>query len=366
MKVPELNIAIVPGDGIGPEVCACAVEIMEAAAGSASFKFDYYEGGADTYLKVGTALPDATLEACRSAHAILHGAAGLPNVTYPDGTEAGQDFSMKMRSALDLYANIRPVRRYDSASGGSGNKELKPIDYVIVRENTEGLYAARSGGNILQDRVATDTLVITRDGVERIVRAAADLAMQRSGAPGDGKRRVTIVDKANVLRSYAFFRKIALEVLEEYPDIEVECILVDAMTTYMVQSPQRLDVVVTENMFGDILSDLGAATIGGLGLAPSAEIGDRHGYFQGIHGSAPDIANRAIANPIATILSACMLMEWLGQSARDVALAECGDRVRRAVGDYLRTGRDLTPDLGGSATSSVCTAAIKAHLLDPG
>lgn len=363
MENPVVRVAVVPGDGIGPEVCASAVEILQQAAHSINFKFNYFDGGAKTFLEQGTALPEETLKGCREADAILHGAVGLPEVVYPDGTEAGQDFSMMMRAELDLFANIRPVRSF---AIGATASDKPAIDYVIVRENTEGLYAARAGGNILQDRLATDTMVITREGVERVVHEAARVAMRRSGAPADGKRRITVVDKANVLRSFAFFRKVALQVLENYPDIEVDCMLVDAMTARMLQRPEYLDVVVTENMFGDILSDLGAATVGGMGMAPSAEISRSRGYFQSVHGSAPDIVGTSKANPIASILSAGMLLEWLGDKKGDDAMTNAGLRIHAAVAACLSEGQSLTPDLGGTATTQECTAAVKRHLADIG
>lgn len=355
------RIAVVPGDGIGPEVTACAVEILSTAiSGICKLDFQYYEGGAACYLDCGSALPNETRHGCLNADAVLHGAAGLPDVQYPDGTEAGQDFSMKVRAALDLYANIRPVKSHPGVPPVLASD--RPINYVIVRENTEGLYAARAGGNIVRDQVATDTLVVTREGVERIAHMAARIALTRDGAPNDGKRRVTVVDKANVLRSYAFFRKVALEVLQGYPEIQTECVLIDAMTTFMVQQPDRFDVVVTENIFGDIISDLGAATTGGLGLAPSAEIGERHGYFQGIHGSAPDIASHGVANPVATILAAGMMLEWLGDKHQREAVAQAGRHIRSAVEASIAAGDCLTKDVGGSATTEAAKEAIKDRL----
>ncbi len=356
-----VKIAVVPGDGIGPEVCDAAVAVLrQATAGVADLSFEHYEAGAECFRRHGTAFPETTQRACLDADAVLHGAVGLSDITYPDGTEVGQDFSMKVRALLDLYANIRPVRRYPGLAIRLASD--RPIDYVIVRENTEGFYAARAGGNVVRDRVATDTLVMTRDGVERIVRHAAGLAMRRGGAPGDGKRRVTIVDKANVLRSYAFFRKVALEVLEDYPGIEVECMMIDAMAAHLIQTPERFDILVTENIFGDILSDLGAATVGGLGIAPSAEIGPKYGYFQGIHGSAPDITGKGTANPIATILSGAMMLEWLGERPGREALVKAGHRIRQAVETVVDAGDNLTRDIGGSATTRQATDAMLARL----
>lgn len=353
------RIAVVPGDGIGPEVTDAAVQVLAHAIGSdVSMLFESWQAGADLYRRTGTALPDETLAACRSAHAVLHGAAGLPDVQFPDGTEAGQDFSMKTRAALDLYANVRPIRLMRGAPRRQVGVEPGQLDFTIVRENTEGLYAARGGGNLLRGELATDTLVVTRKGVERIVHRAAGIAAAGRGAPADGIRRVTVVDKANVLRSYAFFREVADAVLEQYPDVEVEHVIVDAMTVHMLERPQHFDVIVCENIFGDILSDLGAAMMGGLGLAPSGETGADHGMFQGSHGSAPAIAGRGLANPVACVLSGAMMLEWLGDRHGDDRLAVAALRIRTATESVLADGRHITPDIGGQGSTRACADAI--------
>jgi 3-isopropylmalate dehydrogenase len=351
------TIAVVPGDGIGPEVCAATTQVIDAALGPASpLSFVEYPAGAQCYLDTGEAFPVATMDGCRGADAILHGASGVPGVLYPDGTEAGQDFCLKLRFALDLYANIRPIRLYPGVE--SPLREKTEIDYVIVREGTEGLYTARGGGNLLRGEVATDTMVITRRGTERIVRQAAELARRRNGALSDGKRRVTICDKANVLRSFAFFRRVAEETLAEYPDIEIDYAIVDAMTVHLIERPEHYDVIVAENLVGDIISDLGAATVGGMGMSVSAELGDKHALFQASHGSAPDLAEKGIANPIATVLSGANMLEWLGQRNNDEALQTAADRIRVASETVLREGRSLTGDLGGTAGTAECAAAI--------
>lgn len=350
------KIAVVPGDGIGPEVCDATVAVLQAAVGDAAhLDFQNHPAGAQCYLDTGVAFPDATMEACRGADAILHGASGVPGVCYPDGTEAGQDFCLKLRFALDLYANIRPIRLYPGVPSPLG--QPGEIDYVIVRENTEGLYTARGGGNLLRGEVATDTLVITRAGTERIVRHAAQLARERGG-----KRRVTICDKANVLRSFAFFRKVAEDVLADYPDVEVDYSLVDAMTVHLVERPGFYDVIVCENLIGDIISDLGAATVGGMGMSVSAEIGKDHALFQASHGSAPDIAGKGVANPIATILSGANLLDWLGERGSDPQLKAAAQRVRAASESVLAEGETLTRDLGGTAGTQESTDAIIAAL----
>ncbi|RUY57913.1 isocitrate/isopropylmalate family dehydrogenase, partial [Mesorhizobium sp. M7A.F.Ca.CA.001.05.1.1] len=298
---PVYEIAVVHGDGIGPEVCAAAVQVVKAALGPGSpLHFSEYPAGAEHFLKTGQSFPEPTFQACREADAILHGAGGLPGVIHPDGTEAGLDFTLRLRFELDLYANIRPVRLFEGVPSPLSGVKAGDIDYIILRENSEGLYAARGSGALLRGEVAVDTLVQTRSGIERIARKAFELARQSGGAPRDGVRRVTCCDKANVLRSYAFFRSVFDEVAKDYPDIATEHALVDAMAMYLVVKPGHFNVIVSENMFGDILSDLAAATVGGMGMAPSAEIGAANGFFQAAHGSAPDIAGKGIANPYGT------------------------------------------------------------------
>lgn len=356
------QIASLDGDGIGPEVCQATVKVLKAATPSGQLRFEHLPGGAGHYQRSGQVLDEDTFKACQAADAILHGAAGLPEVTYADGTEVGNDLHLQLRFKLDLYANVRPIKLYDPAF--SPLKDLQPgaIDYVIVRENTEGLYASRGGGTLLRDQVATDTIVMTRQGIERVTRFALDLARGRSGAPNDGKRRLTICDKANILRSYAFFRGVAQDVARDYPDIELDYAYVDAITVHMVKRPGHYDVIVAENMFGDIISDLGAATVGGLGIAPSGEIGDRHALFQGSHGSAPDIAGKNIASPLATILSGAFMLRWLGQRHADDALLMAAQRIETAVASTLANRSAVPHDLGGSATCTAVTDAICRHL----
>lgn len=357
--MPSYHIAVIPGDGIGPEVCKATVQLInQALLKAANLDFIEYPAGAAHFLSSGVALPDSTIDGCRKADAILLGAAGLTGVLYDDGTEAGQDTTLKLRPELDLYANIRPIKLYQGIDGPL--KGDPSIDYVIVRENTEGLYASRGKGIVEGSIRASDTMEITRTGVERIVRKAAEICMQRNGAPADGKHRVTICDKSNVLRSFAFFRSIATEVLSE---IEVDYALVDALSMYLITQPTFYDVIVSENLLGDIISDLGAATIGGLGLADSSEIGDEHGLFQASHGSAPDIAGKHIANPTATILSGASMLEWLGRKHDDTHLIQAATRIRSAIEAIFITGDNLTYDLGGSATTDRFVDSICAQLI---
>lgn len=357
-KAPQqYNIVTIDGDGIGPEVCQAALAVLREACGSRLW-FVPMPGGADHYLKTGEVLPQATFEACRQAHAILHGAAGLPGVTYPDGTEVGNDLHLRLRFRLDLYANVRPIRLHRGVRSVLADWNPGSIDYVIVRENTEGLYASRGAGVALRDELVTDTLVMTRRGVERVARFAFELAAQRKGAPRDGKSRVTVCDKANILKSYAFFRSVCTEVAAQFPAIEIDYAYADAITVHLLKRPDYYDVIVAENMFGDIISDLGAGTVGGLGMAPSGELGEQYGLFQGAHGSAPDIAGQDAASPIATVLSAAMMLRWLGDRHADADMTQAAGRIERAVDHVLEVGHAVPRDQGGTARCSEVTAAI--------
>lgn len=354
----QYDIVTIDGDGIGPEVCQATVQVLRHACGPDLLRFIPAEGGALSYQRTGEVLPEATFEACRRADAILHGAAGLPGVTYADGTEVGNDLHLRLRFRLDLFANVRPIRLWPGVKSPLSGWQAGNIDYVIVRENTEGLYASRGAGINLRGELATDTLVVTRKGVERVARFALQLARQRNGAPRDGKRRFTVCDKANILRSYAFFRAVCDEVASEFPDVERDYAYVDAITVHLLKKPDFYDVIVAENMFGDIISDLGAGTVGGLGMAPSAELGLDHGLFQGAHGSAPDIAGQDIASPMATVLSGALMLRWLGDRHADARLTLAAGRVEEAVGSVLAAGQTVPADQGGSARCSEVTAAL--------
>jgi 3-isopropylmalate dehydrogenase len=357
------QIAVLPGDGIGPEVVGEAMKVAEVVARRAGARLEFaeYEAGAGLYQRAGVSMPQEVYDACDQSDAILLGAIGLPGVRLPDGTEVTGEAVLRLRFGFDLYAGVRPIRLYPGVPSPLAGAEEYGINYVVVRENIEGLYASRGGGTITRDQVATDTIVQTRSGTERIVRYAFELARKRSGSVANGQKTVTCVDKANILRSYVFFRRVFDEVAADYPDVMTDYAYVDAMSLYLVQAPERQDVLVAENMFGDILSDLGAATIGGLGFAPSADIGDHHGLFQPSHGTAPDIAGQGIANPIATILSAGMMLTWLGERDADGALVEAGEAVERAVAQVIAQPRHRTPDAGGAArTTDVGDAVANA------
>ncbi|MET0188926.1 MAG: isocitrate/isopropylmalate family dehydrogenase [Pseudonocardia sediminis] len=353
-----LDIVAIPGDGIGPELVDSALAVLHGALRVVGHRAEVetMEAGAGLFTRTGEAFPAGGLDRLRRADGVLKGPVGLPDVRLPDGSEAGL-LGGVMRTGLDTFANLRPVRLMPGVRGATRH-EPGEIDYVIVRENTEGLYLSRGRG-IATDDVAVDQLLVTRAGVERVVRFAFELALTRSGAPIDGRRRVTCVDKSNVLRSFALFRRVFDEVAAHYPQVEATHLYADAAAHDLVVHPGRFDVVVTENFLGDILSDLGAASVGGLGMCPSGNIGEHAAYFEPIHGSAPTIAGQNRSNPLSQILSAALLLDHAG-------VERAGDLVRTAVAAGLADGSIAIDRTGQPAggTSSV-TDAVLARIDDP-
>ena len=356
----DFNICVLPGDGIGVEVVAATVPLIERALKGSGCRFQYREhpAGAQHYRASGQALPAATLEAARQADAIFFGAMGWPEIRYPDGTEIAPQLDLRVE--LDLYAGVRPARAIPGVRLPLADPRAMGIDLVVVRESTEGLFASRGKGVIIDDREARDTMVITRAGSERVHDFAFKLARQRKqrGLPG----RVTCVDKANVFVSMAFFRKIFDERAIAFPDIEARHNYIDATALDLVRKPWEFDVLVTENMFGDILSDQTAALVGGMGMAPSADVGDHHGLFQPCHGSAPDIAGQGKANPTATILSAALMLDWLADRHANPALAAAARRMERAVDAAFVSSRILPFELGGRDGTAAIAAAVASNL----
>jgi len=359
------NIVTLPGDGIGPECLDATMQVLLAVqecCEGLTLTFTRHEAGAEHYRRHGVAIPENVLHDCMQADAVLLAAIGLPDVRKPDGTEVQPDMMMGLRRALGLYVAVRPVKLYPGVRSPLNTAD-DGIDMVILRENLEGLFASFGGGCLLNDSVASDTLIITREGTERVVDFAFRLAQKRKGRLSDGKRKVTCVDKANVFRSFAFFRKVFFEVAERYPEIESDAVYVDAMSLHMVTTPSQWDVLVMENQFGDILSDLGAAIVGGLGMAPSAEIGNEHALFQPSHGTAPQLAGKNLANPIATIWSAAMMLDWLADRHNDPIAREASHRIEQAVAKFLADGEQRTADQGGTASTSDVAAAIANILI---
>jgi 3-isopropylmalate dehydrogenase len=298
------------------------------------------------------------LEACRRADAILFGAGGWPQIRYPDGTEIAPQLDLRL--ALDLYAGVRPIRWFPGLPSVLADPRAQGIDFVLIREQTEGLFYSRGRGRVEDGHTAWDTMCITRAGSTRISKFAFALAAQRRAAGRPS--RVTCVDKANVFASMAFFRKVFDGVAATHPAVEHDHAYIDAMALTMVSKPWTLGVLVTENMFGDILSDLGAGLIGGMGMAPSGDIGDGHALFQPAHGSAPDIAGQGKANPCAMFLSAAMMLDWLAQRHAEPVLALRARVIERAIERTLSGSAIVPPDYGGSAGTAEVTRAVIAAL----
>jgi len=356
----NVSVAVLPGDGIGIEVSAVCCELLKQFSDGASeysLEFLHLEAGAGCYQRTGEALPAEVLEPCRSADAILLGAMGLPSVRYPDGTEIAPQ--LDLRFAFDLYAGVRPVKPLKGLPLPLSNRQQKPINFVLVRESTEGLFASHGKGKVVDDREAFDTMKITRAVSETLFDFSFKLARERAQNGYRGK--LTCVDKANVFASMAFFRKIYDEVGWGFSDVEKEHMYVDAAALNMVKQPWDMDVLVTENMFGDILSDLGAGLMGGMGMAPSADIGDNHAVFQPCHGTAPDIVGQRKANPTAMLLSGAMMLDWLGKKCNLPTMIEDGRKLEAAV-EAAYVNRGLLPyELGGdSGTEAIFAAVMRA------
>ena len=323
------RIVVIEGDGIGPEVVDSAVSLLKYL--DPNLKFDYYKAGDEAALE-GPALPPETMKAAEESSAVLLGACG----------ETAADVIIKLRQKLDTYVNLRPVKSLPGV-----NSLYDDVDIVIVRENTEGLY--RDLEQEICAGVTTATRVITEKASKRIGEYAFDYARE------NGYGKVSIVHKSNVMqKTGGLFSRTIKDVSKDYQDIETEEVLVDAASLYLVKDPDRFEVIVTTNLFGDILSDLSGGLVGGLGLCPSANIGRDNGIFEPVHGTAPDIAGRGIANPTAMILSASHMLKFLNK--KDLA-----DELDKAVTETLQQG-ETTPDLGGSLTTSQMTACIKEKL----
>lgn len=359
MTKTHYDIAVLPGDGIGEEVVAPCLRLLDAAVariGNRGLNYVHAPAGAKHYLASGEALPAETMAASRQADAILLGAMGWPEVRYPDGTEIAPQ--LDLRTELGLFAGVRPVRSIPGMPSPLSDPRGRTLDFVIIRESIEGLFALRDEGVVTEDREARDTMVITRAVCEPLFDFAFSLTRQRQAAGGRGL--LTCVDKANVFASMAFFRKVFDERHALNPDIAADHAYVDATALNLVRRPWDFDVMVTENMFGDILSDLAAGLIGGMGFAPSADIGAEHAVFQPCHGSAPDIAGRGIANPTATFLSGAMMLEWLGIRHGDAALGEAGRLIRLAVDDAFSAGIRPYEAGGSDGTAAIADAVVRA------
>lgn len=330
-KDNKYQIAVIPGDGIGKEVMEATISVLDEL----DVDFDYIYGiaGDECNEEHGTPLPQETIDIVRDSDVCLFGAAG----------ETAADVIVKIRQEMKMFANLRPVKSYPNTKSLFEN-----VDFMIVRENTEGLYIADQEEETEDGAIAKR--VITREAEERII----DYAFQY--AKDNNRTKVTAVHKANVLKKTdGLFKEIFYEVSEKYPDIDTEDFYVDATAMYLVTQPQEFQVVVTTNLFGDILSDEGAGLVGGLGLIPSANIGADGALFEPVHGSAPDIAGQQKANPIAMMLSAIMMLRYLGEN-------DAADKFDAAILKVLSEGKTLTGDLGGSATTMEVAQAVKNAL----
>ena len=329
------KIAVIPGDGIGKEVMDATLNVLEVL--NLDFEYEFGEAGDECKEKTGVALPQETIDIVKNGDACLFGAAG----------ETAADVIVRLRQEMNLFANLRPVKSYPGS-----NSLFDDLDFMIVRENTEGMYIGEEEyikddeGNITG---ATAKRVITKKASKRI----CDYAFQY--AKDNGRKKVTGVHKANVLKKTdGLFKSVFYEVAEKYNKygIDAEDFYVDATAMYLLTRPQSFEVIVTTNLFGDILSDEGAGLVGGLGLIPSANIGENSGLFEPVHGSAPDIAGKGLANPVACILSAVMMLEYLGEK-------ETAIKLNKAVSSVLSEGKIVTPDLGGNASTMEIANSIK-------
>ena len=355
------RIVVLPGDGIGAEVMDCALAVLDVVNSKildAAIDLVHLNAGAGTYLETGSALPDDVIQAIEDADGVLLGAMGLPDVRYPDGTEIVPQIELRM--TFGLYAGVRPIRLLPGAPTPLSDVRARDTDFVIIRESTEGLFAHMKDGTVEGDAVAEDRMVITRATSERLFDFSFRLAEQRKALGHPGK--VTCIDKANVFRSMAFFRKIFDERAQAFPQIETDHQYVDAAALNFVRNPWDYDVVVTENMFGDILSDLGAGLIGGMGMAPSADIGDTTAVFQPSHGTAPDIAGTGKANPTAMLLSLVLMLEWLATQEGGGPFGEAATMIDAAVRAAYASGELRPYEAGGNDGAEAIMSRVLANL----
>ncbi len=373
----KLKIVVLPGDGIGPEVTKEAVKVLKVVEEKISVDFELIEFpcGGQYWLKTGKKeeWPAEAYSTCKNeADAILLGAIGWTypdtgeTVKYPDGRMVGLETLFGLRFGLDLYANIRPTKLYEGVPHKISGEfrqiwDPKNVDFVVIRENTEGLYCDTHGGlnrgGITE--VATDVRLITKKGADRVIRFAFEYCKRRNkGAPKDGKLRVTCVDKSNVTAGCTLFRQTYQEIKSLYPEISEDYAFIDAFTQWIIRSPEWYDVCVVPNMFGDIATDLAAVLQGGMGMAASGNVGDRHGMFEPIHGSAPRHAGKNEINPVAAILSVQMMFDWLSVKHGD-KFKEGANLIDRAIAEILKEGKVKSYDIGGnSKTSEVGDAVV--------
>jgi 3-isopropylmalate dehydrogenase len=352
------HIAVLPGDGIGPEVMAPALAVLDkvaAATPGLKFRFTEAPAGAGHYRDTGKSMPASTIKLCEEADAILLGACGLPHIRYPDNTEIMPQ--VELRFIFDLYAGVRPCRLIPNVPSPIVGAAERGIDLVVIRESTEGLFASMGKG-VVTDTEARETLLITRKTSQRLFDFSFRLARRRKARGGRGL--LTCVDKANAFKAYAFFRGLFDECAARYPDVATDRLYVDACSAMLVRRPWDFDVMVMENMFGDIISDLTAGLIGGMGMAPSADIGDTHAVFQPCHGTAPDIMGKGLANPTAMILSAALMLDWLADRHGHDGAAQAARAIETAVDRAFAAGLKPCEFGGGDGTAAIASAVLHA------
>ena len=359
-----MRVALIRGDGIGVDVADAATEIVDAAlakAGAPALDYDPILAGAAYFAETGKDIEPGGEGRAGEADAIFLGAIGLPSVRHGDGTEISPH--LRLRDRFGLYAGVRPVKAYPNAPQRLADPRASKIDLVILRESTEGLFysaAAHGRGQVIGDEEVRDTLSITRKTTERLHHFGFRLAQKRKrlGRPG----KLTCVDKANVFASMAFFRKIYDEVSQQYPDIEKDYAYVDAQALNFIRHPWEFDVLVMENMFGDILSDLAAGLVGGMGMAACAEIGEDNGLFQPAHGSAPDIMGQDRANPLAAILSGLLMLDYLAEKFGEQRYQDAAQMIDDAVENGFATGRIRPTEFGGDMGTRAVAAEVREQL----
>lgn len=335
------NVSLITGDGVGPELADSAVTVLDAVSDKAGVRFDVVRlaAGDATLLDTGAALPADTLDGIKKSDACLKAPVG----------ESAADVIVELRRVLDLYANIRPARSYPGVASLRDD-----IDMVIVRENTEDLY---SGAEFRIDDAAVALRIISEFASRRIAEQAFELSRQRNMM-----KKVTCVHKSNVMRvTDGLFRRVCEEVSAKYPDVIFEHMYVDACAMNLIRQPEQFDVILTTNLFGDILSDESSQVVGGLGMAPAANIGDTFALFEPVHGAAFDIAGRNVVNPTAFILSIRMMLEWLGLTKQDTECVRAADGLETAIADTIRSGVG-TRDIGGSLTTEQFTKNVVNNL----
>ena len=328
------TISVIRGDGIGPEIMDATLKVLDAM--NLGLQYEFVDAGLSALEKTGELLPEATLESIARNRIALKSP-----LTTPVG-EGFTSINVSLRKKFDLYANVRPAKSFPNTK----SRFPAGVDVITVRENTEGLYIGDGQTSTEDGELATSTSRITHKGAERVVRYAFELAKKT------GRKKVTVVHKANILKTTSgLFLKTAREVAAQYPEIECNEMIVDNTCMQLVMKPEQFDVIVTTNLFGDIISDLCAGLVGGLGLAPGANIGDENAIFEAVHGSAPDIAGKGIANPCALLLAAGQMLDHLGQTDK-------AEKLRNAIVETLEAKDSLTPDLGGTGTTQTFAEAI--------